>query len=116
MPAEESRHRSVSHTDVGERAIRNMHDVFSSWHRRAILYCLQDRDDPATVTTVCRQLVAWREDSEVPDPEEERVDRMCSRILRPHVSEMASFGVLGYDPDDDTVWIPEDVAISVMHP
>lgn len=134
MPVEKSRHRSLTRrsrhmysssihrddpserADPAEHAIRNMHDVFSSWHRRAILYCLQERDDPATVTAVCRQLVAWREGGEVPDPEEECVDRMRSRILQAHVSEMESFGILGRDPDDDTVWIPEDVTISVTHP
>lgn len=94
-----------------------MNDVFSSWCRRAILYYLQDHEDPVAVTAVTRQLIVWQRD-EVPHPEQEAalVEWLRPRLLQHHIVEMDEFGILNYDPDSDRVWIPDTVTITVSPP
>lgn len=104
-------------TDGEPVPIRNMHDVFSNWYRRAILYYLQDHDDPVSVTAVARQLVAWqRESAEGSGADAAAVERTRPRILEVHIAAMEEFGILGYDPVADTVWIHDDATISVVPP
>lgn len=102
-------------TDAGP--IRNMHDVFTNRCRRAILYYLQDRDERTSLNALVRQLVEW-ERGLVPDPSRERslVDWLRSRIVRTHILEMKQFGILGYDPTAEEVWIPDSVELSVAPP
>lgn len=96
--------------------VRNMHDVLSSWHRRAIVYCLQQRDEPMDVTTVTKQLAAWSLDGTDVEPGDTTVKQARSWVLHAHVLKMAEFGVLAYEPVDDTVWLADDVSISVAPP
>ena len=92
--------------------IRHMHDVFSDPWRRAILYYLQERGQPSTVTALARRLVAWFQEARRRRPRSDG----GTPSLRSHVVEMAAFGILGHDPEADTVWIPETVAVSVAPP
>jgi hypothetical protein len=101
--------------DTAAGPIRNIQDVFSNWCRRAILYHLQDRDDSVPLEAVTRQLLEWSAD-ETTQPDPVTLERQRSRLRWAHVSEMAKFGLLGYDPATDTVWIPGDVSIHVTPP
>lgn len=101
--------------DTAAGPVRNIQDVFSNWCRRAILYHLQDRDDPVPLEAVTRQLLEWSaEETTQPDPV--TLERQRSRLHWAHVSEMAEFGLVGYDRGTDTVWIPDDVSIHVTPP
>jgi len=94
-----------------------MNDVFSNWCRRAILYYLKDHDGPASLTAVTRQIITWhREFAEHSEREAAAVERTRSWLLYAHVLKMEDIGVLEYRPGTDTVWIPEDVTVSVTPP
>jgi len=104
-------------TDTPAAPIRNMQDVFSNSCRRAILYYLQERDGPATLTALVRQLVTWqRAAPETESGDTPAVEQLRSRILQAHVLEMERFGIVAFDSDSDTVWIPDDVTVSVAPP
>jgi hypothetical protein len=90
--------------DAASDSIRNMHDVFSDWSRRAVLYYLQDSDGPIQVSTLADRLTDRR------DPE----TRVAS--LRAHVDAMAAFGIVRYDRATDTVRLSESVTVSVDPP
>lgn len=118
MYTNQNRSRTTRHwIDTTAEPIRNMHVVLSDWSRRSILYCLQEHDDAVAVTTVTEQLLTWqRRYDESGECDTVPVSEMRQQILQAHILKMEEFGILGYDPDADTVWIPEDVSISVTPP
>jgi len=97
--------------------VRNMHDVFSDWWRRAILAYLDDRGSPASLTALTRQVLAWYGGAaaSVP-PDWSLVERTHRGLRHGHVRELRAADILGYDPEADTVWLPDDVAVSVPRP
>jgi len=107
---------SIGCTDEDVPPIRNMHDVLSNRCRRAICYYLADRGEPVPVTTVVGQLTRWQA-GPTPGGHDDGLDQWTrSRLYRSHMQAMADFGILGFDGVADTVWIPDDVTISVPPP
>lgn len=94
--------------------IRNMHDVFSNRHRRAILYYLQHEDDPTAIADVERELVDAAPGTAPAQSEGGSADGLSSRLLRVHIQELEAFGILKHDADG--VRISEDVTITVSSP
>jgi len=100
-------------------SIRSMQDVFSNWWRRAILYYLQTEDSPARIPAMTDQLVTWFNDRQSRASTQQ--ETICpaktrGRLRRGHITEMRQFGLLEYDPGSDTVWIADDVTVSVAPP
>lgn len=115
MQADHTRTTNGRTTPTAE-PIENMHDVFSSWWRRATLYYLLNHEDPASVQSLARQLVAWdRGDARLPE-DPDAVDRMHRRLRRSHLGAMNTAGILGYDPEAKIVWLPDDVTFTVAPP
>ena len=97
--------------------IETMHDVFSDWERRAILYCLQERDGRTPVETVARHLVGWWRGHERPAPiNDDTVATVRERIGRAHLLKLDEFGVVSFNPQGETVRLAEDMKISVSEP
>lgn len=94
-----------------------MHDVLSNRCRRTILYYLQDHDTPVPLTVVARHLLVWYGACAVRWPHATPLVRQLrSWLLQAHIVEMETLGIIGYDAASDTVWIPDDVTISVTSP
>jgi hypothetical protein len=103
----------------GAVPIRSMHDVLSNWWRRAVLYYLRQHAPPVGVRTMTRQLVAWHCGDRFTTclaPDAALVAPTRRYLRSAHVVPMAEFGVLGYDPAVETVWLPETVTVSVAPP
>ena len=97
--------------------IQSMHDVFSSWERRAILYYLQEREAAASVADLAEHLVAWRRGTDQPAAGAgDVVERVRHRIVHAHVMEMAEFGVLRYDARSERVELSEGMRVTVCPP
>ena len=97
--------------------IRCMHDVFSDWERRAILYFLLQREDPTAIDRLTRHIVGWRQGEETPvPPDHEAIDRVRHHVVYSHVVKMDNFGVVEYDPRYEEVGLAEDMKVSVRPP
>ena len=97
--------------------IETMHDVFSDWERRAILYCLQERDGRTPVETVARHLVGWWRGHERPAPvDDDIVAQVRERIGRVHLLKLDEFGVVSYNPRTETVRLADDMNVSISEP
>jgi RNA polymerase sigma-B factor len=77
-----------------------MHDVFSDWERRAILYCLQDSDGRISVERLAAHLVGWWRGHERPAPTDDEVAH-TSGLTRTEVEEAVeagrAFGAMSLD-------------------
>lgn len=94
-----------------------MHDVFSSWDRRAIIYYLIHESDPAPVEDVVEHVVAWSRGVTEPTPRDETVaDAVTPRFRRRHVRRLDEFGIVDYDPGDEQVRLADDVEVMVSPP
>lgn len=97
--------------------IRHMQDVLSNPWRRAVLYYLGRRQGDVSLGVLTRHLVAWHRRAVAASPREETdAEEIHRQRLRVHVQEMAELGVVAYDPHRETVWLPDDVAVSVTPP
>jgi len=94
-----------------------MHDIFSDWERRAILYHLQDVGGRSSVEATAAHLVGWWRGRERPAAaDEDLVDRVRRRLGCAHLSKLDEFGVLAYDPRSGTVRLSEEMKLSVSDP
>jgi hypothetical protein len=94
-----------------------MHDIFSNWERRALLFALEERTDATPVNVLARCLVAWRRGVSTPAPADDlAVDRLGTRLRHDHVVQMAEFGVVVYDQREDVVRLADDVTVTVDPP
>lgn len=110
--------------------IEHMHDVLSDPFRRAILYHLQEGEEPAGVREVASQVLDWcrnelqiggernepqiggeRNELQIGDGAD--ADRDRAWLLQTHVKPMHEFGVITYDSDRDTISLPDDVSITI---
>jgi len=53
-------------------AITSMHDVLSTWERRAVLYCLTERDCRVEMETLASHVAGWRRGVDEPEPDAEQ--------------------------------------------
>lgn len=90
-----------------------MHDVFSDWHRRAILYCVQTSEEPVPVSTLARRLAAWQRNR---DGDLECDGAGEPPALHSHVRALEQFGILRRDPESDAVALSEEVTVAVSPP
>ena len=94
-----------------------MHDIFSDWERRAILYHLQTVDGRSSVEATAAHLVGWWRGHEGPAAaDDELVDHVRRRLGCAHLSKLDDFGVLTYDPRSGTVRLSEEMKLSVSEP
>jgi hypothetical protein len=94
-----------------------MHDIFSDWERRAILYHLQEVGGRSSVEALAAHLVGWWRGHERPAAADEAVvDRVRRRLGCAHLSKLDDFGVLAYDPRSGTVRLSEEMKLSVSEP
>ncbi|MFW6384843.1 MAG: DUF7344 domain-containing protein [Halodesulfurarchaeum sp.] len=93
-----------------------MHDILSNRCRRAILYYLQEQDEPVTIEVLVRQLARWKSGRTIPEPATGTETLANSDVCRSHIRKMADFDIVGYDSDSETVWIRDGVVISVAPP
>ncbi|WP_135364085.1 DUF7344 domain-containing protein [Halosimplex halophilum] len=102
---------------VDSAGIRTMHDIFSDWERRAILYHLQSVGGRSSVEALAAHLVGWWRGREEPaEVDGELVDRVRRRLGCAHLSKLDDFGVLAYDPRSGTVRLSEEMKLSVSEP
>jgi|GEM_PF-2306139 len=94
-----------------------MHDIFSDWERRAILYHLQDVGGRSSVEATAAHLVGWWRGREHPAAaDEDLVDHVRRRLGCAHLAKLDDFGVLAYDPRSGTVRLSEEMKLSVSDP
>lgn len=94
-----------------------MHDILSSDFRRAIILILQSSETPLPLEEVNQQLHDWSEDENIEfHRDATRSGMEHTQILEEHVWKMVEFGILGLDPNENTVWIPDDVSFSLIPP
>lgn len=104
-------------TERGTDTITSMHDIFSCWERRAILYYLHERADPAPLDRLAAHLVGWRRGERTPAaPEADAVQRTRRSLLHGHVRKMENFGVVSYDPREDAVRLVDGMTVAVDPP
>jgi len=102
---------------IDGNGIETMHDVFSDWERRAVLYCLQERDGRTPVETVARHLVGWWRGHERPAPvDDDIVAQVRERIGRVHLLKLDEFGVVSYNPRGETVRLADEMKVSISEP
>lgn len=98
-------------------AIRTMHDVFSDWERRAIIYYLQERDEAASVDRIARQLVGWRRGRDDPVPDgDETAETLRTRVVYEHAMRMAEFGIVTYRPRTGVLELSDGMQASLNPP
>lgn len=119
LPAEEEQESPPAFPadELSAGPIRHMQDVFSNWWRRAILYYLTE-EGPASLTALTRRLLRWAWDRDgAPSLKTTGLLKHTRHTLRQgHVTELAAFGLIGFDPDAGRVWLPEDVTVTVPPP
>ncbi|MFC7139545.1 hypothetical protein ACFQMA_06795 [Halosimplex aquaticum] len=94
-----------------------MHDVFSDWERRAILYYLQEHGGRATVEEVAAHLVGWWDGDDSPAAtDEDAVARVRDRLGCAHLLKLDEFGVVAYDARRETVRLDEEMKLSISEP
>jgi hypothetical protein len=94
-----------------------MHDIFSDWERRAILYHLQETGGRSSVATVAAHLVGWWRGRERPVGKGEPVvERVRRRLGHAHLVKLDDFGVVVYDPRTGTVRLTDEMKLSVSEP
>lgn len=94
-----------------------MHDIFSDWERRAILYHLEQVGGRSSVEAVAAHLVGWWRGRERPaTAEDELVDHVRRRLGCAHLAKLDDFGVLAFDPRSGIVRLSEDMKLSVSEP
>lgn len=102
----------LSHQHDGQSTdrIRSMHDIFSDPFRCAILYYLQERGNPADVEELSERVLDW-----CPDEEELPPNRARRRawLFNEHIVRMDDFGVVSYDPREDSIRLAEDVSVTL---
>ncbi|WP_218927297.1 DUF7344 domain-containing protein [Halosimplex rubrum] len=97
--------------------IQTMHDIFSDWERRAILYHLQEVGGRSSVEAVAAHLVGWWRGRERPAAAgDDLVDSVRRRLGCAHLAKLDDFGVLAYDPRSGTVRLSEEMKLSVSEP
>lgn len=95
-----------------EKQVGSIHDVFSDPHRQAILHYLEESEEPASLCDVAQTITGWVER----DGTASVADRTTAWLLHTHVLAMEEFGLVDYDPETDTIRLPDDVAITVSPP
>lgn len=93
-----------------------MHDVFSDPYRRAVLYYLQEWENPADVCELGEWVIRRCQEAERDDADRASRDRTAEWVLHRHVLSMDEFGLVEYDPEVDTVLLPDDVCVTVTPP
>ncbi|WP_152436469.1 DUF7344 domain-containing protein [Halosimplex carlsbadense] len=97
--------------------IQTMHDIFSDWERRAILYHLQEVGGRSSVEAVAAHLVGWWRGRERPAAaDDDLVDLVGRRLGCAHLGKLDDFGVIAYDPRSGTVRLDEEMKLSVSEP
>lgn len=97
--------------------IETMHDVFSDWERRAILYYLQEHDGRASVEEVAAHLVGWWRGGDSPAAAtDDEVARVRDRLGCAHLLKLDDFGVVTYDVRGETVRLAEEMKLSISEP
>jgi len=94
-----------------------MHDIFSDWERRAILYHLQTVGGRSSVEATAAHLVGWWRGREEPAAaDDDLVDHVRRRLGCAHLSKLDDFGVLTYDPRSGRIRLSEEMKLSVSEP
>lgn len=96
--------------------IQSMHDILSCWERRALLYYLQEREDPAGLRTVSAHLAGWRRGNEGPSSDDEAIVDTRRELRREHLRKMEEFGVVWFDPGVDDVGLVDGMTVAVSKP
>lgn len=90
-----------------------MHDILSCWERRALLYYLQEREDPASLPSLAAHLAGWRRGDEAPA---DHTEAFRQTVRHEHVRKMEAFDVVRYDARDDTVTLVDGMTLAVDEP
>lgn len=116
--SEQSPHAApVSHEITADPdGIQSMHDILSCWKRRALLYYLQEVEEPADVDELAAHLQAWRRGDEEPAAGEDAVDQVREDLRHEHVRKMEEFGVVRYRPATETVHLVDGMTVAVSAP
>lgn len=96
--------------------IQSMHDILSCWKRRAILYYLQEVEEPADVDDVATHLLAWRRGDETPTRAADDPESVREELLHEHVEKMEEFGVVRYRDHTDSVHLVDGMTVAVSAP
>jgi hypothetical protein len=91
-----------------ETAEEELADLLSDPHCRYLLQYLRENDNPVSVSTLTRFVVAEITDTpadEVSDAVQRRVQTWLHHGQLPALDEM---GVLEFDPESGTVWLTDD--------
>lgn len=107
------RRPTQDHDRLTER-IRSMHDIFSNPLRCAVLYYLQEVEDPADVDEMVNEILSWCPDEDVPDGDSDQSDQTW--FFHEHVVRMDEFGVVRYDPRQHSVRLSDSVCVTVPFP
>lgn len=96
-------------------AILNMHDVLSCPRRRIVLHLLQEAGGSLAMDELAERALALDVAPSLVSAHREGVP-VRSWLYHEHVLEMAAFGIVEYDHDDDVVSVSADFAVSVPAP
>ncbi|MFC7156631.1 hypothetical protein ACFQPA_14365 [Halomarina halobia] len=77
-------------------------------HRRAVLYCLLETDEPMTRDELAARIIAWDEATEG-DPSDEVHRRVCTELAHTHLPKLAAVDVIEYDTRHGDVVLTERV-------
>lgn len=91
-----------------------MHDIFSDPLRCAVLYYLQEVENPADVDEMVDEVLSWCPEEDVTDGEP--VESAQTWFFHEHVVRMDEFGVVRYDPRRHTVRLSDNVCLTVPFP
>jgi len=96
--------------------IQSMHDILSCWERRALLYYLQEREDPASLDDLAAHVAGWRRGDDAAATDDEAVRAAERTLRRDHLRKMEAFGVLSYEPREDVVDLVDGMTVAVSRP
>jgi DNA-binding transcriptional ArsR family regulator len=97
-----------SHEKASKRRedVSDVYDVLTHRRRRMVLYELDDRDGPVSLSTLVDALVEWERTDDEPPP----VEEVRATLLSEHLPKMERAELVEYEPETQRVsFLPNGV-------
>lgn len=82
-------------------------ELLSSERRRMILYYLEEREGPAPLRDLAKNIASAEEDVDESELTDDEIRRVYISLYQYHIPKMDDLGVISYDRDDGAVSLEE---------
>lgn len=90
-----------------------MHDIFSNPFRCAVLNYLQKMENPVGLDEVVEHVLARCSGEDDTSASGDALDRW---LFNEHILRLEEFGIITYDPGEESVELSDDVSVTLPDP